>query len=497
MKIELTAAAPSELDVAVLALGIADSAREGAPPEMEALVPELRALIAQGDVSTAEGEAAALPAPPGVRARRLVVAGLGSDDELDADTLRTAAARAASLTGRLHEGSVAWICDGSLPIPLEQQAVAVVEGAVIGTYDPGVWKGGGGPPSVPDSLVLVSPEGDLVALKRARIAAEWTNRARTLVNAGGNEITPERLAADAASIADAYEDVACEALGPAELAGLGMGGILSVGRGSTLEDRLITLTYAPEGAREDVVLGLVGKAITFDAGGISLKPSAKLWLEKSDMAGGAAVLCGFGAIVESRLPIRTVAVLAAAENMPSGSAIRPGDIITLGDGTTVEITNTDAEGRLALADALTHVRAAPVTHIVDVATLTGTTIEAMGDFYGCVFANDETLRDALCDAGAASGDHVWPWPIHRTFRRHLRSPFADLRNYTPIRQALPIYAAMFLERFVGGLPWAHVDMCGPSYLELTREDYYTCEGGTGFGVRLLVRLAERLAEAGA
>jgi leucyl aminopeptidase len=214
---------------------------------------------------------------------------------------------------------------------------------------------------------------------------------------------------------------------------------------------------------------------------------------KGDMAGGAAVIAGTAAVAELRLPVRVLAVVAATENMPGGSAFRPGDIVRALNGKTIEITNTDAEGRLILADALTYAREQGATHIVDVATLTGAMELALGDLYAGLFANDDAWRDELLAAAEASGDHLWPFPLHPRYRRYVDSDFADLKNSSPLKQASPALAAEFLREFAGDGPWAHIDMAGPAYLERSRGDYLTQRGGTGWGVRLIVEVAGRFA----
>jgi len=249
----------------------------------------------------------------------------------------------------------------------------------------------------------------------------------------------------------------------------------------------------PQPSRADVVLGLVGKAITFDAGGISLKPAARMQDMKGDMAGGAGTLHGIGAIAALGLPVRAIAVLAAAENMPGGDAFRPGDILRAANGKTIEIVNTDAEGRLVLADALWYARREGATHVLDVATLTGAMELALGDLYAGCFANDDAWRDRIVLAGQRSGDLVWPFPLHPRYRRYVDSEFADLKNSSELRQASPALAAEFLHEFAGEGPWAHVDMAGPGFLERSRGDYYLVPGGTGYGVRLIAELAAGLA----
>jgi leucyl aminopeptidase len=260
--------------------------------------------------------------------------------------------------------------------------VRLVEGTALGSYDTARWKHDEPRPKLTSLVLLGEGDGLEAAAKRAATVAEWTNRARDLVNSPPNETTPERLAERAQEIASSLEHVSAEALDPGQIEKLGMGALAAVAQGSDNPARLVVLRYdPPEPARSDVVLGLVGKAITFDTGGISLKPSLHMEDMKGDMAGGAAVIEATGAIAELGLPVRVITVAAATENMPSGHAYRPGDIITAANGKTIEITNTDAEGRLVLADALWYAREQGATHVLDLATLTGAMEVALGDLY--------------------------------------------------------------------------------------------------------------------
>jgi leucyl aminopeptidase len=450
----------------------------------------LSAVAEEEDVASAIGRTAVLHPDGEAGARRLVAVGLGAADELDADAIRTAAARVASAAERVG-GSLAWLLDDSLALPPGEQARAIVDGLLLGGYDPGRWKRDA--KELPfDRLVLVGPPEAQAAAERAVTVADAVNRARDLANAGANELTPERLAGRAEEIASAAERVTAEALGPDLIAELGMGAFDGVAQGSHNPARLIVMRYDPPQAATDVVLGLVGKAITFDTGGISIKPALYMEDMKGDMAGGAAVIEGLGAIAELGLPIRMLAVVAATENMVGGGSYRPGDVLRAMNGKTIEIVNTDAEGRLVLADALFYARQQGATHIVDFATLTGAMEKALGDLYAGVFGNDDAWRDEVVAAGEASGDHAWPWPMHRRYRNYIESSFADMKNSNVKGQAIPAYAASFLEEFVGEGPWAHVDMAGTGFFTWPRNDYLAQKGGTGYGVRLIVELASRL-----
>jgi leucyl aminopeptidase len=425
------------------------------------------------------------------RGQHLVAAGAGRADELDADSIREAAAAVA----RLRLGShITWVLDLALAVPVEEQARAVVDGIVLGGYDQAKWKSGPRPQPVEHlSLENGSEEALQVAQRTARVA-QWANRARDLANRPANDLTPRRLAESAQEIAADFHTLTAEAFDYDEIRAMGMGSFAGVAQGSHNPAQLIVLRYEPPDPRVDVVLGLVGKAVTFDTGGISLKSADYMEDMKGDMSGGAAVIAALGAIAELEVPLRVIGVVGATENSIGGGAFRPGDILTAMNGKTIEITNTDAEGRLVLADALWYARQQGATHLVDLATLTGAMERALGDVYAGVFGNDDGWRDRVVAAGEASGDHAWPMPIHRRYRKFHDSKFADLKNSSIRKQAVPAYAASFLQEFVGDGPWAHCDIAGPAYLRWSREDYLTQTGGTGYGVRLIAELAAGLVE---
>jgi leucyl aminopeptidase len=490
MKVEVRPPDANSFEADVVAVGFpADGTVLSALDE--SLARRLSEVAEEEDVTGAIGRTAVLHPDGEAAARRLIAVGLGAADELDADAIRTAAARVAAAAERVG-GSLAWLLDDSLALPPAEQARAIVDGLLLGGYDPGRWKRDA--KELPfDRLVLIGPPEAQAAAERAVTVAEAVNRARDLANTGANELTPERLAGRADEIASAAEHVAAEALGPERIADLGMGAFAGVAQGSHNPARLIVMRYEPPQAATDVVLGLVGKAITFDTGGISIKPALYMEDMKGDMAGGAAVIEGLGAIAELGLPLRALGVVAATENMVGGGSYRPGDILRAMNGKTIEITNTDAEGRLVLADALYYAREQGATHLLDFATLTGAMEKALGDLYAGVFGNDEGWRDQVVAAGEASGDHAWPWPMHRRYRNYIESSFADMKNSSVKGQAIPAYAASFLEEFVGEGPWAHVDMAGTGFFTWPRNDYLAQKGGTGYGVRLIVELASRLA----
>ena len=481
MEIAVTAG-PAEADV--FAFAVLDP-----PRDLPDLDPRLAGLAESGELSGAAGSTCVLHQDGG---RRLVAAGAGSREQLDADAVRDAAAAVARLG---IDGTLAWLLDDSLPLSAAEQARAAVDGVVLGAYDQGRWKTGKAKPKQIDRLLLVNGNDEALELaQRAERVAQWANRARDLANRPPNDLTPVRLADRAAEIAKGSEAVSYEALTGEQIRALGMGAFAAVAQGSHNDPRLIVLRYDPPGARDDLVLGLVGKAITFDTGGISIKPSLYMEDMKGDMAGGAAVIEGTGAIAELGLPVRVLAVVAATENMAGGGAYRPGDILTAMNGKTIEVINTDAEGRLVLADALWYAREQGATHLLDLATLTGAMELALGDLYAGVFANDDAWRVQVVEAGEASGDHAWPFPLHRRYRRYVNSNFADMKNASILRQGSPALASEFLREFTGEGPWAHIDMAGPGFLTRSRGDYLTQQGGTGYGVRLIAELAQRLSE---
>jgi leucyl aminopeptidase len=267
-----------------------------------------------------------------------------------------------------------------------------------------------------------------------------------------------------------------------------MGAFAAVAQGSDQEPALITLTY--EGGEQGPVLGLVGKAVTFDSGGISLKAGPKMSEMKFDMSGGAAVIEAIGAIARLRLPVRVIGVVGATENMPSGHSVKPGDIVTAANGKTIEVNNTDAEGRLVLADCICHAIAEGAEAVVDLATLTGAVIVALGNTYAGVMSNDDSLAERIRLAGERSGEINWRLPLHEEYGKLIKGRYADLDNAPEARKAGTIVGGMFLSNFAGEVPWAHVDIAGSAW-ELGRP--YVGMGASGYGVRLLAELARSYA----
>ena len=434
--------------------------------------------VADGEVDGKSDSAAVFHATPDMGARRVAVVGLGDGD---LDGWRRAGAAAAKRAGALKAVAVAVAAPGDAgPVEIG----ALLEGLGTGAYrfDRFTTEEKG---PTPVQKVAVhgggAKAGDLT--RAARIVAA-VNGARDLVNTPANHLTPTDLAAHAQALADATPGLSCTVHDAAALRKMGAGALLAVAQGSEQPPKLIVLRYRPKKAATGEVLGLVGKAVTFDTGGISIKPSSGMEEMKMDMGGGAAAIEAIGLIAALKVPVEVVAVVPSTENMPSGRAVKPGDVVTAMNGRTIEVINTDAEGRLILADALTWAARNGATRMVDLATLTGAVIVALGEVYAGLFGSDDDWTAAVRAAGEASGDLVWPLPMHPRYAPLIESKVADLTNSSNKRQAGPVYAAQFLREFTEDLPWCHLDVAGTAMVS---------GAGTGFGVRLLLNLAEGLA----
>ena len=422
------------------------------------------------------------------RPARVLVVGLGKRGELDAERARVAAAIAAKEAAKLSATSIGWVLPGS-----EDDATlaeGLVTGTILGAYRFDRFKGKDPDEPVPtalDSLTLLASEGVAAAVETARVCAEAQNRARDLQSLPSNVATPSFLAERAEEIGAAHDALSVEVLGREEISAKGMGGLVAVSQGSAEEPKLIVLRYSGGGSGK--TLGLVGKGVTFDTGGISLKSAPGMQEMKMDMSGAAAVIETVGAIAELGLEIELIAVVPCTENMPSGTAIKPGDIVTQYNGTTVEINNTDAEGRLILGDALAYAVELGADRLVDIATLTGAVMIALGSTHAAVISNDDELAAAIERVGRETGELVWRLPLHPEYKALMKGTVADLTNAAPKRKAGTISAASFLEEFVGETPWAHLDIAGTAW-DVGRP--YTGNDASGYGVRLLTALARSL-----
>ncbi|HYH61802.1 MAG TPA: leucyl aminopeptidase, partial [Solirubrobacterales bacterium] len=410
--------------------------------------------------------------------------------------LRIAGALIAAEAGRREATSVVVDLEpleGS-SIELPDASAALAEGTILGSYRFDRFRSADPDDPTPPALesLVFAGVSDAEALKptlaRARISAEAQNRARDLQSLPANHLTPTGLAERAQELAAEHESLSVEVLGREEISERGMGGLEAVSRGSYEEPRLITIRHSGKGSGE--VLGVVGKAVTFDSGGISIKPSAGMHEMKMDMSAGAAVIEAMGAIAALGIELDIVAVVPSTENMPSGRSMRPGDVITQLNGKTVEINNTDAEGRLILADALTWcVGEQGAARVVDLATLTGAVLVALGSTYSALISNDDEFAETVEDVAKRTGELAWRLPLHPDYKKLTTGTIADLTNAASKREAGTIYAGSFLEEFVDGKPWVHLDIAGTAW---DSEREYAGKGPTGFGVRLLVGLATEL-----
>jgi leucyl aminopeptidase len=417
--------------------------------------------------------------------RRALVVGLGARDEFTPERARVGAAIAARTAASMDASTLA------LKGPDDPAAAtAMVEGAILASYRFDRFKSNGDDededPKGLEEVTLIGDGGLAEAVEAARIGAEAENFARELQDLPSNIVTPSYLAGRANAIAEEHDSVTFEVLGREQIKEKGMGGLVAVSQGTAEEPQLIVLRYQGGG---DETLGLVGKGVTFDSGGISIKPSAGMQEMKMDMSGAAAVLETVSALAKLELPIDVLAVIPSTENMPSGTAVKPGDIITQLNGKTVEVNNTDAEGRLILADALAYAVELGADRIVDLATLTGAVLVALGSTYAGLISNDDAFATEVEEAATRTGELAWRLPLHPEYKELTKGTVADLTNASSKRKASTIYAGSFLEEFVDGKPWVHLDIAGTAW-DVGRE--YVGKGPTGYGVRLLVELARSL-----
>jgi leucyl aminopeptidase len=426
-------------------------------------------------------------------AARAAIVGLGKSAEADLFTLRRAAGAAARMLRDRGCRRVGFALLEALPGTRREQSVrAIVEAVYVGLYQGGERKSERGLPDDLDEVCLLGiadehGESAAQAVQSARIGGEATNYARRLVNLPANEVTPSWLAEQAIEVG-ARTGLEVQVLEPEQLRELGMGALLAVARGSEQPARLIVLRR--RGREGGPRVAFVGKGLTFDSGGISIKPADKMHVMKSDMAGAAAVLAAMGAAAELKIDLDLMGVIPAAENLPSGRAYRPGDVLTAFGGKTIEVISTDAEGRLILADALGYAKHLGATHLVDVATLTGACIIALGYVAAGVMGNDSEFVEAVISAGERVGERMWRLPLFPEYRPQLDSPIADLKNVGG-RPAGTIIGGCFLREFVGETSWAHIDIAGTSWSE--QNEPHQIEGATGAATRTLLALAERMA----
>jgi leucyl aminopeptidase len=450
------------------------------------------AVLGSGEYKAGVNETLLLHAPAGIKAKRLLIVGLGKLAKVNADKLRNAAGTAVRFCKPRGIRELVF----ALPVANELDAArgvrAAVEGAFVGDFDPDTYRSDRKDQSV-ESFALVAAAGaDKAALKAAFaegvIVGESQNLTRSMVNEPGNKLTPTILGQRAAAMA-AEVGLKAEVYSTEKLHELKMGSFWSVSQGSAEPPALIVLRYEPQGVKDGPVLGLVGKGITFDTGGISIKPSDKMELMKYDMAGGAAMIGAMRAIALLKPKVRVIAVVCAAENMPSGTAQKPGDVQTAmpfsadKPGKTIEVINTDAEGRMVLADGLTYARQLGATHLIDAATLTGACVVALGMVNAGAFSNDDDTYAKFDAALAASGEKFWRLPLGEEYAEMIKSDIGDIKN-TGGRYGGAITAAEFLKVFVDETPWIHLDIAGLAWVEDSRP--YIAKGPSGVAVRSIL-----------
>ena len=495
MKITVAAKPIEQVREQLVVVGIyeGEPSLSGAAADVDKRCPGLISTVVQnGDFTGRLSQTMLLYAEQGLAAKRVLLVGLGKKSEFTIDRLRASGAVAARF---VRERGIAGFALPVSSAPLEgvseaKRAGALAEGILLGLYRFDAYKTApenNGKKRIRSVTILADgAAGARREVRRRQIVAESVCLARDLVSRPGNEATPRFLARTARALART-SGLSCKVLGEKDAGKLGMRAFLSVGRGSAEPSQCIVLEYRPKKAARAPAVVLVGKAITFDSGGISLKPAQNMEEMKTDMSGGAAVLATLRAAAELELPVHLVGIVPAAENLPGGTALKPGDVITSMSGTTIEILSTDAEGRLVLADALTYARRYRPSAIIDLATLTGACIVALGNDVSGIMSNDDDLAGRLRRAGDAAGERLWRLPLYDEYGELIKSDIADIKNVGG-RAAGTITAAYFLKHFVDDTPWAHLDIAGTAWAKKDRP--CTPKGATGVGVRVLIEYLE-------
>ncbi len=490
MDIRLITANPAEVEtecLIVIALDHGDKQKADArlAHNDAALGKAAAEVIASGEVTAKALETVLVHRPEGLKAKRLLIVGGGKAKTFGLAELRKASGAAVRfLKGRM-------IRTGTLAIPglasgEEDAPRAITEGAIVADFDPDTYRTDRKDQRMKDFTVAAAAGADQARLQRSldhgRIVGESQNFTRELVNEPSNHMTPTILAERARKMCEEF-GLKCEVMGPVKIRELKMGAFWSVAQGSDEEPRLIVMRYEPQGAPENPVLGLIGKGVTFDTGGISIKPADGMEKMKYDMAGGAAMIGAMRAIAQIKPGVRVISVVCATENMPSGKAQKPGDVQIAMSGKAIEIINTDAEGRLLLADGLHYGRTLGCTHLIDAATLTGAVSVALGQVNAGIFASDDTIYGHFTTALQRSGEKFWRLPLDPEYFESIRSNIADIIN-SGGRYGGAITAAMFLKEFVADTPWIHLDIAGTAWIDDARG--WIAKGPSGIGVRSLV-----------
>lgn len=499
MKIRVTAGniAGQDTDAVVVNLFEGVTAPSGATGAVDAaLGGAITGLIADGEISGKRGELTVIHTLGRIAPKRVVVAGLGERDAFTPDGVRDAAAESARRLAGIGVRAAATIAHGAGIGGLDGRdcAQAIAEGAVMGLYRFDKYKSNAGGGGGLDEMAIVEYDGARVAAMQGGvdegvIIGEAVNLCRDMANAPANGMTPSDMAERALEVAEEC-GMEIEVFERARMRELGMGALLGVAQGSAEPPKFIVMRYAGDAGNPNNNIGLLGKGITFDSGGLDIKSAAGMATMKGDMAGGAAVIGAMRAIGKLKPRINVTGIVAATENMPSGTAQRPGDVVRAMNGKTIEIDNTDAEGRLVLADAMAYARSVGIGRLVDVATLTGAVRVALGDKCMGAFGNDEAFTGAVVAAGNAVGERAWPMPMFDEYKAQYKSDIADIKN-TGGSGGGAIIGALIIGEFSGGAPWVHLDIAGVARAGSTKGS--AVKGATGAPVRTLVRLARDLA----
>jgi len=475
-------------DLLALPVGAGRQLGPGADAVDAAFDGDLAAFMEEADFDGKPGQTLAVPAGDGLRAAAALLVGVGPLDQVTVDGLRRAAAAVARKATKVTSvaTTLADLAEGAdLERPAAVQAVA--EGFVLGSYQFLKYKADGDASKLA-KVIVVGRSGARVdaALERGATVADAVTWARDMVNEPSGAKSPAAFAKAAKKLLTG-KGVTVKVLSEAELKAERLGGVLGVGQGSANPPRLVKATYSPQGKKGFVAL--VGKGVVFDSGGLSLKTSSGMETMKTDMSGAAAVLAVMSVLKELGVKAKVVAYVPMVENMPSGAAIRPGDVLKIRNGKTVEVLNTDAEGRLILADGLSLAAEDKPDAVVDVATLTGACMVALGEKIAGLLGNRDSWIEQVKEAADAAGEPMWPLPLPTEYRKLLDSEVADLRNISTVGYGGALTAALFLAEFVDGVPWVHLDIAGPA--RASGDDGYLVKGGTGFAVRTLVELVDR------
>jgi leucyl aminopeptidase len=455
----------------------------------EALEGTISSLLSRGEAKGKFGEVSIVHTFGKLPARIVAVVGLGKHADLSLDKLRGKAGELCRTLRRLNCRSMATMPFGAGEngIGVEAAVETITEGTILGLYSFTRYK----KPEYQDieAVTVAIPEMKQVqsvesAVRKGKLIAEATNLARDMVNEPANYMTPSQMAEVAKSVAN-HNNLEIKILEREDMEGMRMGAFLGVAQGSNQPAKLITLSYKGNG-RSQKAIGFIGKGITFDSGGISIKPSEGMEEMKSDMAGAAAVIGAIAAIAQLKPAINVTAIVAATENLPSGTALKPGDVLKAMNGKTIEVISTDAEGRLTLADALSYAQQLGLSPLIDLATLTGACRIALGTLYSGLFGNDQAFANRVLMAAETSGERIWQMPMPDEYKELNKSEVANIKNGGN-RLGGAITAALFLAEFVADVPWVHIDIAGTAFS--TKETGYTVKGATGVGVRTLVELA--------